>query len=115
MPIPGTNRNRNKARRQSRPRDTWAAAAAGCASGAGSTMNGSGNKRARRPSFCSFGFAGGAKESVLQVAAAGLLGKPLPHLRQASVDDLAPVLEDEHVRANFLQQMQQVRTDQNGR
>jgi hypothetical protein len=54
-------------------------------------------------------------DASAQVRVAGLLRKLLRDFRQRSVNDLPPVLQNQNVRADFLHQMQQVRTDDNGR
>src|SRR5437660_1077619 len=62
----------------------------------------------------SFAFRG-PEEDLFEIRVAGLFGEFLRYLLDSTVDDLAALLENQNMRADFFDQVQQMRADDDGR
>src|SRR5665213_3929161 len=96
--------SKNKVRPQPRQTGISVAATAGCGHAGCSESSGTGNRTARRRSRRCLLFTGGAKENFFQVS----FGKTTAHFIQCAVNNLPPAFQNQDVRTDLLQQMQQM-------
>src|SRR5512134_3897399 len=67
------------------------------------------------PTFLHWRLARGAEEDFLQVRVAGLLRELLRDFGNRAVNHLPAIFQNQDVRTDFLNHVEQVRTDDNGR